>query len=213
MDISEIVIGVGQIGSSVILGGMALMYSHRVYNIEKNRDLQHDKDKLIGLILELVKDNQEYFMKRSDLKNKVVGANGESIYSNAIWGLLKSEKFDFSSQHFKIQLEDEFNKINTQKYENIRLSRENTVDDFIESHKLYVTNIMLFCERIFLLDYSDDINSSIRNLLESMSIEHNKFIDHNSVEQIFYYFGITNDVIKSTDQLIHKLNTLLQEKS
>lgn len=99
MDISEIVIGAGQIGSSIILGGMVLMYSHRVYIIERNRDVQSEKDKLLKLILELSKGNQDYCMKLLDLKREVVGSNGESISSNSIWETLKLEKFDFQSEY------------------------------------------------------------------------------------------------------------------
>lgn len=212
MDISEIVIGAGQLGSSVFLGGMALMYSHRVYNIEKSRDVQSEKDKLLALILELSKDNQEYFMKLSNLKHGVVGSNGESIYSNVIWNTLQSEKFDFQSKYFKKRLEDKFNKINKQKYESIRISRSEIIDEFLESHQLYIKSLLLFYDRITLSNYNEDIKSSLLTLLKSISIEYNNFIKYYSPEQIFYYYHIAYNIANSTDLLIQELSTLLQEK-
>ncbi len=50
MDTSEILIGSGQIASSIILGGMALLYSHRVYKIENNRDNQKEKEKKLSIV-------------------------------------------------------------------------------------------------------------------------------------------------------------------
>lgn len=213
METNEIIIASGQIGISIILGGMALMYSHRVYKIEKNRDDQVNKDRLAGLILELVKENQEYFMKRLELKDKVVNFIGGSLYLNEIWNLLNSEDFEPHSVNFKSQLEVKFNEVNTQKYETIGVKEHDAAQEFLSFHTLHVKKLVIFCQKILLYYNSDEIKTLTRNLLVTMSNGSNSNIKYNSPEQIFYYYVVAGKTILATDELIEELTKLLPQDS
>lgn len=213
METSEIIIASGQIGISIILGGMALMYSHRVYKIEKNRDDQVNKDRLAGLILELEKENQEYFMKRLELKDKVVNFVGGSIYSNEIWNLLDSEDFEPHSANFKSQLESKFNEVNTQKYKTIGVKEHDAAQEFLNFHTLHVKKLIIFCQKILLYYKSEEIKALTRNLLITMANKNNPNIEYNSPEQIFYYYIVTGKTVLTTENLIEELTKLLPQES
>lgn len=159
MDTNEFIIASGQIFTSVILGGMAVYYSHRVYKIESNRDNQ----KLKAVKLNIVKNGydlgREYLLLPLEMIKTVPTINHSKARE-------KFEEFQlFAKSHLG---KSEFPNLIEDKYRDLYFSEPEEVSD---EHYEIVTKI---------IKSSVDMNKKVTDFLfdiKSLNIDNEKLDD------------------------------------